>query len=170
MMGLRIGQVVRLSGTLLTARDAAHQRLVSSLEAGEAIPVCLDQAVLYYVGPAPARPGRPVGSAGPTTARRMDPYTPCLLAQGVKGMIGKGPRSEQVQRAMRDHGAVYFAAPGGAGALLAQCIVQAEVLAYPELGPEAIHRLEVREFPAVVAGDRFGGNLYDSGPKTYVLG
>ncbi len=164
---LRCGEAVLLSGPLLTARDAAHARLVAALENGEPLPVTLDGAVLYYVGPTPAKPGEVLGSAGPTTSARMDGYTPRLLEQGLKGMIGKGDRAPTVVDAMVKNKAVYFAATGGAGALLSSCVTAAKVVAYPELGTEAICRLTVRDFPAVVAIDCRGEDLYKTGPARY---
>lgn len=165
--GLRAGQKVLISGRILTGRDAAHQKLVALLEAGEPLPVDLRNQIIYYVGPCPPRPGRPIGAAGPTTAGRMDFYAPQLIALGLKGMIGKGVRSAAVTGAMKQHGAVYFAAVGGAGALLAQRIRKARVRAYPELGPEAIYEFEVEDFPVVVANDMYGGDLYREGRKQY---
>lgn len=164
---LRAGDQVLISGTLLTARDAAHQRLVAALERGEPLPVDLRGQVIYYVGPAPPRPGMVIGSAGPTTSGRMDPYTPALLAAGLRGMIGKGYRSLAVRQAIVEHGAVYFGAVGGSGALLARCITAAEILAYEDLGPEAIYQLTVVDFPAVVINDRYGGDLYENAPLAY---
>uniref|UniRef100_A0A831TH20 Fe-S-containing hydro-lyase n=1 Tax=Thermorudis peleae TaxID=1382356 RepID=A0A831TH20_9BACT len=164
---LRAGDQVLISGTLLTARDAAHQRLVDALERGEPLPIDLRGQVIYYVGPAPPRPGMVIGSAGPTTSGRMDPYTPALLAAGLRGMIGKGYRSPAVRQAIVEHGAVYFGAIGGSGALLARRITAAEVVAYEDLGPEAIYRLTVVDFPAIVINDRHGGDLYESAPLAY---
>lgn len=164
---LRAGDTVMLSGTLYTARDAAHKRLVALLEKGEPLPFDIKGQTIYYVGPAPASPGYVVGSAGPTTSYRMDAYTPQLLAQGLKGMIGKGKRSPAVIEAMKQHGAVYFGATGGAAALIAKGIVKAEVVAYPDLGAEAIHRFEIRNFPAIVLIDAQGNNLYEIGPALY---
>ncbi|MFW5750406.1 MAG: Fe-S-containing hydro-lyase [Planctomycetota bacterium] len=158
---LRAGTRVRISGTIYTARDAAHKRLCAALAAGEALPVDLTGQLLYYVGPSPAPPGRIIGSAGPTTSARMDPYTPELIARsGLRAMVGKGPRGPAVIDAMRAHGCVYLAATGGAAALLAECIDYADVVAYEDLGPEAIHRLEVNDFPAIVAIDSSGNSLY----------
>lgn len=157
---LRAGDEVRLSGTVYTARDAAHARLIDALERGDAFPFDPDGAVVYYVGPTPGRPDQVFGAAGPTTSYRMDRYAPALLAQGVRAMIGKGDRSGAVVEAMRRHGAVYLAATGGAGALLARCITSAEVVAFEDLGPEAVRRLTVENFPAVVAIDAAGGSLY----------
>jgi fumarate hydratase subunit beta len=164
---LNIGDRVILTGVIFTARDAAHKRLIQLLEAGEALPFELQGQVIYYVGPSPAKPGRPIGAAGPTTSYRMDAYAPELIARGLKGMIGKGARNQAVKDAMQAHKAVYFAAIGGAGALMAQSILSAEVIAYPELGPEAIRRLEVKDFPVIVVNDTHGGDLYVEGVKTY---
>lgn len=160
---LRAGTRVLITGTLLTARDAAHKRLVAVAERGEALPVDLKGQVIYYTGPTPAPPGSVIGAAGPTTAARMDPFTPALLSLGVRGMIGKGERSPEVVQAIKQHGAVYFAALGGAGALLSLHVVASQVVAYPDLGAEAIRRLEVKEFPAIVAIDSRGGNLFERG-------
>ncbi|MFH1006295.1 MAG: Fe-S-containing hydro-lyase [Candidatus Latescibacterota bacterium] len=159
---LHAGDSVTLSGTLYTARDAAHQRLVALLERGEDLPFDPEGQVIYYVGPSPAPPGKVIGSAGPTSSYRMDPYTIPLLARGLKGMIGKGERGEEVAAGLQAHAAVYFAATGGAGALLARCIRSSEIVAYEDLGPEAIRRLVVADFPAVVAQDCHGGNAYAS--------
>lgn len=164
---LRAGDNVYLTGSILTARDAAHRRLVDLIEAGQPLPVDLEGQVVYYVGPAPAKPGKPIGPAGPTTSTRMDAYTPTLLAHGLKGMIGKGSRSKEVREAIVKHGAVYMAAVGGVAALLARCIKNSELLAYEELGPEAIRRLEVEDFPVVVVNDVQGNDLYDMGVEKY---
>lgn len=164
---LRAGDTVMLSGALYTARDAAHKRLVALLEKGEPLPFDIKGQTIYYVGPAPASPGYVVGSAGPTTSYRMDAYTPQLLAQGLKGMIGKGKRSPAVIEAMKKYGAVYFGATGGAAALIAKGIIKAEVVAYPDLGAEAIHRFEIKNFPAIVLIDSQGNNLYEIGPALY---
>lgn len=164
---LRAGDEVLLSGSLYTARDAAHKRLIQLLDKDEPLPIELDGQTIYYVGPAPASPGHAVGSAGPTTSYRMDPYTPRLLAQGLRGMIGKGLRGPEVIAAMQEHGAVYFGAVGGAAALIARSILSSQVVAYPDLGAEAIHRFEIKDFPAIVLIDSHGGNLYESGPKLY---
>ncbi|MEF8823393.1 MAG: Fe-S-containing hydro-lyase [Desulfohalobiaceae bacterium] len=157
---LRIGDRVYLSGTIYTARDAAHKRMVQALDRGEEIPVPLQGAVIYYVGPTPAPPGRPIGSAGPTTSYRMDPFAPRLHSLGLKATMGKGRRSPEVKQALRDYGGVYLAATGGAGALLSQCIIGARIIAYEDLGPEAVRELTVQDFPAVVANDAHGGELY----------
>lgn len=165
---LRIGDQVFISGVIYAARDAAHQRLVELIERGEPLPVDLRGHIIYYVGPSPAKPGRPIGSAGPTTSYRMDPYTPTLIAtQGLKGMIGKGSRSIEVKKALQDYKAVYFAAVGGAAALMAKRIKKAEVIAYPELGPEALQLLEVENLPVIVVNDCFGGDLYEEGVLKY---
>ena len=165
---LRAGQKVFLSGTIYTARDAAHKRLAETLQAGLKPPFPLEGQVIYYVGPTPPIPGRPIGSAGPTTSSRMDSYTPILIDAGVKGMIGKGRRSREVVEAMRRNGAVYFAAFGGLGALLSECILSSEVVAWEDLGTEAVRRLDVRNFPVVVAIDASGGDLYESGPSAFM--
>ncbi|BES66730.1 Fe-S-containing hydro-lyase [Gottschalkiaceae bacterium SANA] len=158
---LEVGEKVYLNGPMFTGRDAAHRRLVETLERGEDLPIALDGITIFYVGPSPARPGQIIGSAGPTTSYRMDDYTPRLLEEGLLGMIGKGRRSPLVRQAIQAHGAVYFAALGGAGALAAQAIISAEVIAYPDLGPEAIHALEVKDFPVVVAVDATGASVYE---------
>lgn len=164
---LQAGDKVLLSGVIYAARDSAHKRLVELLQNGEALPVELKGQIIYYVGPAPAKPGRSIGSAGPTTSGRMDPYTPVLLEYGVKAVIGKGSRSEEVRRAFQEFRGVYLAATGGAGALLAKKILAAEIVAYPELGPEAIRRLTVEDFPATVINDIYGKDLYEEGRKKY---
>ncbi|MFV0423181.1 Fe-S-containing hydro-lyase [Oleidesulfovibrio sp.] len=154
------GDVVLLSGEIYTARDAAHKRMMEALDNGAELPFALEGAVIYYVGPTPAPPGRPIGSAGPTTSGRMDTYTPRMHSLGVKATVGKGRRSQAVRDAMQEHGAVYFGATGGAGALLSQCITAAQVVAYEELGPEAVRRLTVKDFPLLVINDAHGGELY----------
>ncbi|MEW6696575.1 MAG: Fe-S-containing hydro-lyase [Bacillota bacterium] len=164
---LRIGQQVLINGVIYTGRDAAHKRLIELLDKEEELPLNLSGQIIYYVGPSPAPPGRVIGSAGPTTAGRMDAYAPRLIEKGLKGMIGKGTRSEAVTDAMKKYGAVYFAAVGGAAALISKCITQAEVVAYPELGPEAIYKLVVEDFPAIVVNDVYGGDLYREGRKLY---
>lgn len=164
---LAAGDMVYLSGTLLTARDAAHKRLCDLLEAGQPLPVPLRDQALYYTGPCPAPPGYAIGSAGPTTSSRMDTYTPPLLQEGLRVMIGKGPRSAAVMDAMKKHNAMYLAAIGGAGALMAHTVRKAECVAFPELGPEAIYRLEVTDMPLIVAIDLAGNNLYETGPARY---
>ena len=164
---LRAGDRVLLSGVVYTGRDAAHKRLFELLQAGKELPVDLRGQVIYYVGPTPARPGRVIGSAGPTTSGRMDAYTPALIAYGLRGMIGKGLRNQAVLDAMKQYGAVYFGATGGAAALLARRIVACDVVAYEELGPEAIRRLVVEDFPVIVVNDAYGGDLYREGVKAY---
>ena len=167
---LKVGDLVSISGVLYTARDAAHKKLVELIQSGGQLPLDVEGQVIYYAGPTPNKPGRPIGSAGPTTSYRMDPYAPLLIERGLKGMIGKGERSEAVVEAMKRHKAVYFAATGGAGVLIARSVLSAEVVAYPELGPEAIRRLEVKDLPAIVAQDCLGGNLYQEGREAYKVG
>lgn len=164
---LEAGQRILLSGVIYGARDQAHRRFVEALERGEELPVDLRGQVIYYVGPTPVPPGRACGSAGPTTAGRMDRYTPRLLAYGVMGVIGKGKRSPEVVAALKGYGAVYLAATGGAGALLGRCIREMQVVAYPDLGPEAVYRMVVEGFPVTVAIDSRGQNLYEIGPERY---
>lgn len=164
---LRAGDAVLLSGELYTARDAAHKRLAAALDEGRTLPFDLTNQLIYYVGPAPASPGHPVGPAGPTTSYRMDSYAPKLIEAGLLGMMGKGIRGAGVIEAMKKRGAVYFGAVGGAAALIAQRIEKSEVVAYPDLGPEAVHRFTVRDFPALVLIDSTGANLYDIGPARY---
>ena len=164
---LRAGDLVSLTGVVYTARDAAHRRLVEGLDRGEAPPFPIDGQTIYYVGPCPAPPGRPVGSAGPTTSGRMDRYAPRLLRLGLVGMIGKGKRSEEVRQAVVETCAVYFGATGGAGALIAACVASAEVVAYEDLGTEAVRRLVVKDFPAVVLIDAEGSDLYGIGRERY---
>ena len=165
---LAAGDQVYFSGTLYTARDAAHKRIVELLDAGKPLPFPLEDEVIYYVGPTPAAPGRIIGSAGPTTSYRMDAYAPRFLDLGLRGMIGKGKRSAEVVDAMKRAGAVYFAAIGGAGALLAECIKAAEIIAFPDLGAEAVRRLRVENFPVIVVIDRLGNNLYRLGREAYL--
>jgi len=157
---LRAGQPVFITGVLYTARDAAHKRMVEALEREEDLPFDVRGQVIYYVGPTPAPPGRVIGAAGPTTAGRMDRYTPSLLARGLKGMIGKGSRSDEVKQSLKTHTAVYFGGLGGAGALLARSIQTVEIVAYEDLGTEAIRRIEVVDFPAIVVNDCYGGDAY----------
>ncbi|MBR6381950.1 MAG: Fe-S-containing hydro-lyase [Lachnospiraceae bacterium] len=164
---LRAGDYVYLTGTVYTARDAAHKRMAEALSRGEELPVDPDGNVIYYMGPSPAREGRAIGSAGPTTASRMDRYAPQLLDLGLRGMIGKGKRSQAVKDAIVRNGAVYFAAVGGAGALLSHCIRSSEVVAYEDLGTEAIRRLEIEDFPVIVVADCEGNDLYLSAPAKY---
>lgn len=164
---LRAGDSVLISGTIYTGRDLAHKRLTDSLKAGEKLPFVLAGAVIYYVGPSPAKPGQVIGSAGPTTSYRMDAYSPLLIEKGLRGMIGKGNRTQPVLDAMKKHGAVYFAAVGGAAALIAKTIRKAKVIAYEDLGPEAVRELEVDDFPAIVINDMYGGDLYQQGVAKY---
>ena len=164
---LKAGDYVYLTGTIYTARDAAHKRMQEALEQGEALPMEMKNNVIYYMGPSPARDGRPIGSAGPTTASRMDKYAPNLLDLGLKGMIGKGKRSQAVIDAVVRNGAVYFAAVGGAGALLSRSIIASEVIAYDDLGTEAIRKLEVKNFPVIVVMDSEGNNLYETAAEEY---
>ena len=164
---LRAGDVVRLSGVLYTARDAAHARKAEAIEKDEPLPFDPEGQVVYFTGPAPARPGHVIGPAGPTTASRMDSYSPLLIERGLRGMIGKGLRSEEVKRAMREHGCVYFGAVEGTAALLARCVKEAEIIAYEDLGTEAVRRLVVEDFPVVVVNDLHGGDLYVEGRKRW---
>jgi len=164
---LKSGDYVYLTGTIYTARDAAHKRMKETLDHGESLPMPIEQNVIYYMGPSPAREGRPIGSAGPTTASRMDKYAPKLLDLGLGAMIGKGKRNQAVKDSIVKNGAVYFAAIGGAGALLSKCIVSSEVIAYEDLGAEAIRKLEVKDFPVVVVIDSNGNDLYDTAVKQY---
>ncbi len=164
---LKTGDTVLISGTIYTARDAAHARLVKLLEEGKELPFDPKGQIIYYVGPTPAKPGNAIGSAGPTTSYRMDPYAPKLIEVGLKGMIGKGARSEEVKEYIKEHKAVYFAAVGGAAALIAQSIKKAEVIAYDDLGAEAIRKMEVVDFPAIVINDIYGNDLYEMGQKEY---
>jgi fumarate hydratase subunit beta len=165
---LTAGDLVLLSGVIYTARDAAHKRFAASLLEGKKLPVDLRNQILYYTGPSPAPPGKVIGSAGPTTSSRMDKYTPAVLAAtGLAGMIGKGNRTSPVIEAMVKFGCVYFAAVGGAGALLSKHILTSEVICYPDLGPEAVHKLSVNDFPLIVAIDNRGKNLYHTGPEEY---
>jgi len=165
---LRAGMAVSLSGVIYTARDAAHKRLCDLLESGQPLPFDVRGQVIYYVGPTPAPPGRVIGSAGPTTSYRMDPFTPALLRLGLKATIGKGRRSPEVIKAMVEHKAVYLVAVGGAAALLAERITACEVIAFEDLGPEAVRRLEVSGFPAIVANDVLGNDFYDQGVREYL--
>jgi fumarate hydratase subunit beta len=164
---LKTGDVVRLNRTLYTARDAAHARMAEAIENGDPLPFDLEGQVVYFTGPAPARPGHALGPAGPTTASRMDPYSPLLTERGLRGMIGKGSRSEDVREAMREHGCVYFGAVEGTAALLARCVKEAEVVAYDDLGAEAVRRLVVEDFPVVVVNDLHGGDLYEEGRRKW---
>ncbi len=165
---LRAGDSVLLSGVIYTARDAAHKRLCELVAEGKELPFPVKDAVIYFVGPTPAKEGQAIGSAGPTTSYRMDAYSPTLIAQGLTGMIGKGKRGPEVVEAMKEHGAVYFGAIGGCGALLSNCIKKAEIVCYEDLGAEAIRRLEVEDFPVVVIIDSEGNNLYEEGRRAYL--
>ena len=164
---LRAGDTVILSGIVYTARDAAHKRMMERLDKGEELPFDLEGSAIYYVGPTPEKPGEIIGSAGPTTSGRMDAYTPTMLEQGIMGMIGKGSRSKEVVESMKKNGVTYFAAVGGAAALIAKSVKKYEVLAYPELGPEAVARLTVEDFPAIVVIDCEGNNLYETNQAKY---
>lgn len=165
---LKAGDSCMITGVIYTARDAAHKRLCELVAQGKPLPMEMENAIIYFVGPTPAKPGQAIGSAGPTTAYRMDAYSPALIAIGQTGMIGKGKRSPEVIEAMKKHGAVYFGATGGCGALLSKCIKKAEILAYEDLGAEAIRRLEVEDFPVTVIIDSEGNNLYESGRAEYL--
>lgn len=164
---LKIGDKVYISGTIYTGRDAAHKRLVDLVKAGKELPFDIEGQIIYYVGPAPAPPGKPIGSAGPTTSYRMDPYAPVLMDVGLKGMIGKGPRSQAVLDSMIKNKAVYFAAIGGAAVVVAESIKEAKVIAYEDLGTEAIRELKVENFPCIVANDVYGNDIYLEGVKQY---
>lgn len=164
-LSLRAGDYVYITGTIYTARDAAHLRMYEALDRGEKLPISMENNIIYYMGPSPAREGRPIGSAGPTTASRMDKYAPRLLDLGLKGMIGKGKRNKEVKEAIIRNGAVYFAAVGGAGALLSKSITSSEVVAYDDLGTEAIRKLEVKDFPVIVVIDSKGTDLYETAVK-----
>ena len=165
---LKAGESCLITGTIYTARDAAHKRLCELVAKGEKLPLDIENAIIYFVGPTPAKPGQAIGSAGPTTSYRMDAYSPTLISIGQTGMIGKGKRSREVIDAMKEHGAVYFGAIGGCGALLSKCIKKAEVIAYEDLGAEAIRKLEVENFPVVVIIDTEGNNLYETGREGYL--
>ena len=164
---LKCGDNVLISGVIYTARDAAHKRLIELLDEGKELPIDVKDGIMYYVGPAPAKPGQVIGSAGPTTSYRMDSYAPALLDLGLRGMIGKGKRSPEVIEAMKRNGAVYFAAVGGAGALLSKCIKKAEVIAYDDLGTEAIRKLEIENLPVIVVIDKDGNNLYETAKEKW---
>lgn len=165
---LKAGDSCLISGVIYTARDAAHKRLCELIAQGKELPLDIKDSIIYYVGPTPAKPGQAIGSAGPTTSYRMDAYSPDLIALGQTGMIGKGKRGPDVIDAMKKYGAVYFGAIGGCGALLSKCIKKAEVIAYDDLGAEAIRRLEVEDFPAIVVIDSYGNNLYETGRESYL--
>ena len=164
---LKAGDTVKITGIIYTARDAAHARLVKLLEEGKELPFDPKGQVIYYVGPTPAKPGNAIGSAGPTTSYRMDSFAPKLIEVGLKGMIGKGARSDEVKEYIKKHKAIYFAAVGGAAALIAKSIIKAEVIAYDDLGSEAIRKMEVVDFPAIVINDIYGNDLYEMGQKEY---
>jgi len=167
VLQLKAGDSVKITGYIYTGRDAAHKRLYELIKEGKELPISLAGQIIYYVGPAPAKPGYACGPAGPTTSYRMDPYTPAMLEQGLKGMIGKGLRSKEVVDSMKKNKAVYFAAVGGAAALISRTIKKSEVIAYPDLGAEAIHRYYVERFPAIVCIDAYGNELYESEPPKY---
>lgn len=167
VQNLKAGDYVYITGVIYTARDAAHKRMYESMVKGDNIPFDLNNNIIYYLGPTPAREGQVIGSAGPTTSSRMDKYTPLLLKNGLKGMIGKGKRNQEVLDAIKENSAVYFAAVGGAGALLSKCITKSEVIAYDDLGTEAIRRLHVVSFPVIVVADKDGNNLYETAVKAY---
>lgn len=164
---LQSGDYVKLTGTIYTARDAAHKRMAEVLERGEELPIDMEGTIIYYMGPSPAREGRPIGSAGPTTASRMDKYAPKLLDLGMAGMIGKGKRTSEVREAIVRNGGIYFAAVGGAGALLSKRILSSEIVAYEDLGTEAIRKLEVKDFPVIVVIDSRGNNLYETAVRDW---
>jgi len=164
---LKAGDEVLLTGVMYVGRDSAHKILVETLEQGKPLPFDINEQTIYYMGPSPAKPGQAIGSAGPTTSGRMDAYTPRLVAEGLKGMVGKGMRSAEVKEALKEHHAVYFGAVGGAGALISNSIKKSEVIAYEELGAEAIRRLIVEDFPAIVINDMYGGDLYEEGKAKY---
>lgn len=164
---LEVGDRVAITGVIFTGRDAAHKRLTQTIQEGKKLPMDLAGQVIYYVGPCPAKPGQAIGSCGPTTSGRVDSYTPAMLDLGLKGMIGKGPRSKSVVESIKKNGAVYFAAIGGTGATIARSVKKAEIVAYPDLGPEAIYRLEVEDFPCIVVIDSKGNDLYQLGPEQY---
>lgn len=166
--GLKAGDSVLISGVIYTSRDAGHKRLVDLLDKGEQLPIDVKDQIIYYVGPTPAKPGQPIGSAGPTTSYRMDPYAPRLLDVGLKGMIGKGLRSKEVIEAIKRNTGVYFAAIGGAAALMGRSVKKAEIVCYEDLGAEALRRLEVEDLPVVVVIDSEGNNLYEMGQKAYL--
>lgn len=169
IQNLKSGDMVYLTGEIYTARDAAHKRLYETILEGNKLPMELENTVIYYLGPSPARENQVIGSAGPTTSSRMDKYTPLLLEHGMRGMIGKGKRSPEVIQAMKENKAVYFAAIGGAGALLSKCIKKSEIIAYEDLGTEAIRRLEVENLPAIVVIDTEGNNLYETASQKYLI-
>lgn len=167
VQSVKAGDTVYISGEIYTARDAAHKKMIEALERGEDLPIDIKNAIIYYVGPCPAKSGDVIGSCGPTTSGRMDAYAPKLIELGLTGMIGKGERTEEVYDAMQKHGAVYFAATGGCGALLAKCVKKCEEIAYPELLSESLKRLTVEDFPVIAVADAFGGNLYKTGRDAF---
>ena len=167
LANIKAGDWLSLSGTIYSARDVAHQRLLKAIQENRPLPFELEGAVIYYMGPSPTPPGRVIGSAGPTSSYRMDPYTPELLRRGVKAVIGKGPRGPAVRQALREHQALYLAAAGGVAALLAQCVKEAEIIAYPELGAEAVRRLHVEKMELICVNDIWGNDLYQNGQKTW---
>lgn len=167
VQSLKCGDMVNISGVIYTGRDAAHKIMVEAIEKGEELPVDWNGQVIYYAGPTPAKPGKVIGSCGPTTSGRMDAYSPTMMQQGLKGMIGKGPRSKEVVDAMVEHGVVYFAAIGGAAALIADSVKECDVIAYDDLGPEAVRRLRVENYPCIVVIDSQGNNLYEQGVAQY---
>lgn len=164
---LHAGDDVQITGTIYVGRDSAHKRMIAALDGGEELPFDPQGQIIYYMGPSPARPGRPIGAAGPTTSYRMDPFAPRMLQQGLKGMIGKGNRGPEVREAIKKHKAVYFAAIGGAAALIADSIKEAEVIAYDDLGAEALRKLRVEDFPAIVVNDIYGEDAYEQGKAKY---
>jgi len=166
---LKSGDRVYITGYLYTGRDSAHKKLIDLVEKGEELPIDVEGQFIYYVGPTPARPGKPIGSAGPTTSYRMDSYAPTLHKLGLKGTIGKGKRSEEVKESLKTHKGVYLSAVGGTGALISKSIESAEVIAYPELGPEAIRKIKVKDFPCIVINDMYGSDLYQEGKKKYQI-
>jgi len=170
LAALRAGDSVLISGVIYSARDAAHKRLLAAISGGETLPFDVKNAVIYHMGPSPAAPGQVIGSAGPTTSGRMNPYSPTLIRLGLGAILGKGKLNEETRLAIAANGAVYFAAVGGAGALLSRCIKSAEIIAYPDLGAEAIRRLEISDLPAIVVIDSLGNDLYKTGPEEYLNG
>ena len=166
---LRAGDTIYITGNLYTGRDSAHKKLIDLIDEGKDLPIEVEGQLIYYVGPTPARPGKPIGSAGPTTSYRMDSFAPTLHRLGIKGTIGKGARNEEVKESLKKYKAVYLAAVGGAGALISKSIEEAEVIAYPELGPEAIRRVKVKDFPCIVINDMYGGDLYQEGKKQFQI-
>ncbi|ERJ12596.1 Fe-S-containing hydro-lyase [Haloplasma contractile] len=164
---LKAGEKVKISGIIYTARDAAHKRLVELIKKGKKLPFDVDGQIIYYVGPTPSKPGQVIGSSGPTTSYRMDPYTEPLLEKGLNGMIGKGPRNQEIKDALEKNNAVYFAAVGGAAALISKCVKRSEIIAYDDLGAEAIRKLEVKDFPAIVINDCYGNDLMEENIKKY---